>query len=107
MFSRLAFAAFGLAAAVLPGACAPSPAGMAGPPPATSLSGPANPGPAAVPMAGMDHANMQNMDMSTMMAHCAQMRRQPGAGQTADGRQMLDRCDEMDLSMGLTPPTRR
>lgn len=60
-------------------------------------------------MQGMDHSgmNMGSMDMNAMMSHCAQMRQQPGASQTAQGKQMLDRCDQMDRSMGMTPPARR
>ena len=58
----------------------------------------------------MDHSNMpsmQGVDMNTMMTHCAQMRQQPGSEQTAQGRQMLNQCDQMDRSMGMTPPRRR
>lgn len=122
MYPRLTLSAF-VALAILPAACAPQPAGMAAPAPASSLSGPANAAPMASPMPGMDHSNMpgmrmqgmdhsnmpsmQGMDMNTMMTHCAQMREQPALGQTAQGRQMLDQCDQMDRSMGMTPPTRR
>lgn len=118
MLARFTLPAFGLALAVLPAACAPPSAGMAGPAPSASLSGPANAG--GAPMAGMDHSammnmkgmdhsgmNMKNMDMNTMMSHCAQMRQQPGTGQTAQGKQMLDQCDQMDRSMGMAPPARR
>ena len=128
MLARFPLPAFGLALAVLPAACAPPSAGMAGPAPSASLSGPANAG--GAPMAGMDHSammnmkgmehsgmnmpgmdmtkmDMKNLDMGTMMSHCAQMRQQAGAGQTAQGKQMLDQCDQMDRSMGMTPPARR
>lgn len=110
MSPRLTFSAFIAAVAILPAACAPQPAGMAAPAPASTLSGPANAAPTASPMpgmAGMDHPNMQGMDMNTMMAHCAQMRQQPGSRQTAQGRQMLEQCDQMDRSMGMTPSPRR
>lgn len=126
MYPKLTLSAFAIVVAILPVACAPQPAGMAAPAPASSLSGPANTAPTASPMpgmAGMDHSNMpgmrmqgmdhsnmpsmQGMDMNTMMTHCAQMRQQPASGQTAQGRQMLDQCDQMDRSMGMTPPPRR
>jgi hypothetical protein len=50
---------------------------------------------------------MQNMDMNTMMAHCAQMRQQmrPGMAMSADMQQMMSECDAMDRSMGM-PRTR-
>lgn len=113
MYPRLTLSAFVVAVAILPGACAPQPPGMAAPAPAASLSGPANAAPMASPMPGMpsmDHSNMpsmQGVDMNTMMTHCAQMRQQPGSEQTAQGRQMLNQCDQMDRSMGMTPPRRR
>ena len=96
------------ALAILPAACAPQPSGMASPPTAASLSGPANTTQAAAPMqgmTGMDHANMQGMDMNTMMAHCSQMR--PGMAMSADMRQMMARCDQMDRSMGTGTPRSR
>ena len=49
----------------------------------------------------------QGMDMNQFMARCAQMRQQPAASQNPQGRQMLDQCDQMDRSMGMTPPARR
>lgn len=49
----------------------------------------------------------QGMDMNAFMARCTQIRQQPGTGQTPQGRQMLDQCDQMDRSMGMTPPPRR
>ena len=49
----------------------------------------------------------QGMDMNQFMARCAQIRQQPSTSQTPQGRQMLDRCDQMDRSMGMTPPPRR
>jgi hypothetical protein len=49
----------------------------------------------------------QGMDMNQFMARCAQLRQQPGTSQTAQGRQILDQCDQMDRSMGMTPPPRR
>ena len=126
MYPRLTLSAFAIAVAILPAACAPQPAGMAAPAPTSSLSGPSNsastassmPGMAGMDhsnmpgmrMQGMDHSNMpsmQGMDMNAMMTHCAQMRQQPASGQTAQGRQMLDQCDQMDRSMGMTPPPRR
>jgi uncharacterized protein involved in copper resistance len=126
MYPRLTLSAFIVALAILPAACAPQPTEMAAPAPASSLSGPASTAPMASPMpgmAGMDHSNMpgmrmqgmdhsnmpsmQGMDMNTMMSHCAQMRQQTTSGQTAQGRQMLDQCDQMDRSMGMTPPPRR
>jgi len=61
-------------------------------------------------MPGMDHSDMtsmKGMDMNTMMAQCARTRQQPTSGQTTSGRQMLDQCDQMDRSMGMTPPIRR
>lgn len=120
MYLRWMFPAFIVAVAILPGACAPQQAGMASPAPAASLSGPANAARPASPMpamSGMDHSSMpgmdhssmpsmQGMDMNTMMTHCAQMRQQPSSGQTAQGRQMLNQCDQMDRSMGMTPPRR-
>ncbi len=65
-------------------------------------------------MPGMDHSQMQGtpqsqgMDMNAMMARCTQMRQQvrPGAAQSADAKQMLAQCDQMDRSMGMTPPRR-
>lgn len=111
IFNRFTTAMLLGALATLPAACGPQPAGMAAPAPAVSLSGPANATPAATPMpgmAGMDHSNMQGMDMNTMMAHCAQMRQQARAGVTpaANMQQMMARCDQMDRSMG-TPAARR
>ena len=47
------------------------------------------------------------MDMNAFMARCALVRQQPGTAQTAQGRQLLDQCDQMDRSMGMTPPPRR
>ena len=110
VFHKFAVPAFVGMLAILPVACAPQPAGMAAPAPASSLSGPANATPAAgsMPdMAGMDHSSMQGMDMNTMMSHCAQMRRgmRPGMAASADMRQMMAQCDEMDRSMGT--PARR
>ena len=54
--------------------------------PATSLSGPANGGTATAPMQGMSSMDHSNMGMSTMMAHCAQMRQQlsPSVAMSAD-----------------------
>jgi len=49
----------------------------------------------------------QGMDMNQFMARCAQMRQQTSTSQTPQGRQMLDQCDQMDRSMGMTPPARR
>lgn len=49
----------------------------------------------------------QGMDMNQFMARCAQIRQQPSTSQTPQGRQMLDQCDQMDRSMGMTPPPRR
>jgi len=49
----------------------------------------------------------QGMDMNAFMARCAQLRQQPGTAQTAQARQVLDQCDQMDRSMGMTPPPRR
>lgn len=49
----------------------------------------------------------QGMDMNAFMARCAQVRQQPGTSQTAQGRQLLDQCDQMDRNMGMTPPARR
>lgn len=123
MLARLTLPMLGLSLAALTAACAPPSAGMATAAPVSTLSGPANAG--GAPMGGMDHSgmmdmkgmdhsgmNMQDMkmggmDMNTMMSHCAQMRQQPGANQTPQGRQMLDQCDKMDRSMGMTPPARR
>lgn len=49
------------------------------------------------------------MDMNQSMARCAQIRQQAQAGapQSPQLRQMLDQCDQMDRSMGMTPPARR
>jgi len=112
VFYKLAVPAFVGMLAILPVACAPQPASMAAPAPASSLSGPANAAPAAAPMpdmAGMDHSNMQGMDMNTMMAHCAQMRQgmRPGMAMSADMRQMMGQCDQMDRSMGMPAPRSR
>lgn len=52
-------------------------------------------------------AQPQAMDMNQFMARCAQIRQQPGNSTTLQGRQMLDQCDQMDRSMGMTPPPRR
>ena len=49
----------------------------------------------------------QKMDMNAFMARCAQLRQQPGVSQTPQGRQSLDQCDQMERSMGMTPPARR
>jgi hypothetical protein len=49
----------------------------------------------------------KGMDMNAFMARCAQIRQQPGTSQSAQERQMLDQCDQMDRSMGMTPPPRR
>lgn len=49
----------------------------------------------------------QGMDMNQFTARCAQVRQQASTSPTSQGRQMLDRCDQMDRSMGLTPPARR
>ena len=111
-FHKLAVPAFVGMLAILPVACAPQPASMASPAPASSLSGPANAAPAAAPMpdmAGMDHSTMQGMDMNTMMAHCAQMRQgmRPGMASSANMRQMAAQCDQMDRSMGTPAPRSR
>ena len=91
------------AVALLPAACAPQSAGMASQAPAASLSGPANAGPTS-----MDHSGTQSRDMSAMMAHCAQVRQQAGTGMTmsADMRQVIGQCDQMDRSMGMTTSPR-
>ena len=112
VFHKLAVPAFAGMLAILPAACAPQPAGMAAPAPASTLSGPANASPAMAPMpgmAGMDHSSMQDMDMNTMMAHCAQMRQGmgPGTAMSADMRQMMAQCDQMDRSMGMPAPNSR
>jgi len=112
VFYKLAMPAVVGMLVVLPVACAPQPAGMAAPAPASSLSGPANATPAAAPMpsmAGMDHSNMQGMDMNTVMARCAQMRQgmRPGMAMSADMRQMTAQCDQMDRSMGMPAPRSR
>jgi hypothetical protein len=52
-------------------------------------------------------AQAQGMDMNAFMARCAQLRQQSGTSQTAQARQVLDQCDQMDRSMGMTPPPRR
>ena len=111
-FHNFAVPAFVGLLATLPVACAPQTAGVASPAPASSLSGPANAAPAAAPMpnmAGMDHSNMQGMDMNTMMAHCAQMRQgmRPGVAMSADMQQMMAHCDQMDRSMGMPAPRSR
>ena len=49
----------------------------------------------------------QGMDMNQFMARCTQIRQQPSKSQTPQERQMLNQCDQMDRSMGMTPPTRR
>lgn len=110
------------ALALLPAACAPETAGMAMPAPASTLSGPGNPGQAPATrsaggmagmnhsgMAGMDHSGMAGMDMNAMMTHCAQMRQDRRAGQTVspDMRQMAAECDRMERSMGTATPPRR
>jgi hypothetical protein len=49
------------------------------------------------------HAMMQGQDMQTMMAQCADMRRQMAQGthpNTPGMAQMMAHCDEMDRSMG-------
>jgi len=112
VFYKIALPVFVGMLAILPAACAPQPAGMASPAPATSLSGPASAGQGAAPMpgmAGMDHSNMQGMDMNTMMTHCAQMRQgmRPGMAMSADMRQMTAQCDQMDASMGMPAPRSR
>ena len=112
VFHKFAAPVFAGMLATLPVACAPQPAGMAAPASASSLSGPANATPAvgSMPdMAGMDHSNMQGMDMNTMMSQCAQMRRgtRPGMAVSADMRQMMAQCDEMDRSMGMPAQRRR
>jgi uncharacterized protein involved in copper resistance len=76
----------------------------------SSMPGMKMPGMDATSMPGMDHSNMpsmQGMDMNAMMTQCAQTRQQSTSGQTASGRQMLDQCDQMDRSMGMTPSPRR
>lgn len=137
MFMKFAMPLFVGALAVLPVACAPQPTSMAAPAPAASLSGPANASQAATPMpgmtgpgmtgpgmtgpgmtgpsmagpgmAGMDHSNTQGMDMNTMMARCAQMRQQmrPGMAMSADMRQMMGQCDQMDRSTAMPAPRAR
>lgn len=112
MFHKVAAPVFVGLLAVLPAACAPQPAGMAAPAPASTLSGPANATPAAAPMldmAGMDHSNMQGTDLNTIMAHCAQMRQgmRPGMAISAEMRQMTAQCDQMDHSMGMPAPRSR
>ena len=59
-------------------------------------------------MPGMDRSQGQGMDMNAMMARCAQMRQQmkPGMAMPADMKQMMGQCDQMDRSMGMTPPAR-
>ncbi len=49
------------------------------------------------------------MSMNEFMARCGQIRAQarPGAPQSPQLRQTLDQCDQMDRSMGVTPPPRR
>ena len=47
---------------------------------------------------------MSKMDMNAFMGRCAQLRQQPGTAQSPQGRQVLDQCDQMDRSMGMTPP---
>ena len=59
-------------------------------------------------MQGMDHSGMQGMDMNTMAAHCAEMRKmRPGMAMSADMRQMKGQCDEMDRSMAMPAPRSR
>lgn len=47
------------------------------------------------------------IDMNAFMARCAQLRQKSGTAQNPQGRQTLDQCDQMDRSMGMTPPARR
>ena len=60
-------------------------------------------------MPGMDHSQMQGMDMHAMMTRCAQMRQgmRPGAAVPADRRQMMAQCGQMDRSMGMAPQRTR
>ncbi len=53
-------------------------------------------------------AQSQGMDMNASMARCSQVRQQlrSGAPQSAAVRQTLDQCDQMDRTMGMTPPAR-
>ncbi len=110
VFHKLAAPVFVVTLSILPVACAPQPAGMAAPAPASSLSGPASATPVGASMtdmAGMDHSNTQGMDMNAMMAHCAQMRQGAprGVAMSADIRQMMAQCDQMDRSMGMPAPS--
>ena len=100
---------FGLVA--LLAACAPQPSATAvAPTPASfSAAGNARTTGSMPAMAGMNHSNMQGMDMNAMMSHCTDMRRQtrPGTAMSADMRQTMAQCDEMDRSMGMTAPRSR
>lgn len=50
--------------------------------------------------------DMSSMDMQSMMAHCAQMRRQGHQGaMSADMQRMMAQCDQMDRMHGA--PARR
>ena len=71
--------------------------------PTLLLAGAAAAQPAQPPAQG----TAPKMDMNAFMARCAQLRQQSGTAQTPQGRQALDRCDQMDRSMGMTPPARR
>jgi hypothetical protein len=70
-----------------------------------SLGGNA-PGGSTSDMRGHD---MSSMDMQSMMAHCAQMRRQGHQGHqgmtSADMQRMMAQCDQMDRMHGA--PARR
>lgn len=123
VMDRLRQLAFVAAVAVVPAACAPQSAGPATAPPTASMSSTPSPTQAAMPaapgtggMTGMDHSRMPGMsqagmDHNAMMAHCAEMRQgmRPGMAMTADMRQSMAQCDQMDRSMGgsATPPARR
>ena len=60
-------------------------------------------------MAQQQGGQSQGMTMNQFMARCGQIRAQarPGAPQSPQLRQTLDQCDQMDRSMGVTPPPRR
>ncbi len=73
----------------------------------TALAGVAGPASAQQQQPRQGGTQSQAMDMNAFMARCAQVRQQPGTSQTMQGRQMLDQCDQMDRSMGMTPPPRR
>lgn len=57
---------------------------------------------AFTPAAFAQQGNMRGMDMQTMMNRCAQLRRdaQHGAPMTADAKQMMMQCNQMDSQMG-------